>query len=178
MYKKEYMEITVRLYKLHDYDLIYLYKNLNFPVKQAMKKALLSYVRNNPCFFEVPVRIPTKENLALVKNAQFHIHLDSEEEADIILFLSGLKKNYRNSFLKNLLRGYLAGPASYVYENQIDINITNERMNGLKNSILGIESLPENIPKKRKAKVYLTKDQKELFDKTGALENVDVKLIN
>ena len=70
------MDITVRLYKLHDYDLIYLYKNLRFPIKDAIKKALIAYVRNEAVFFEVPVEKVSEDNLNDIKNAQFHIKLD------------------------------------------------------------------------------------------------------
>lgn len=171
------MDITVRLYKLHDYDLIYLYKNLRFPIKDAIKKALISYVRNEPVFFEVPVEKISEDNLSDIKNAQFHIKLDNEEEKDIIDFLSGLKKFYRNSFLKNLLRGYLAGAATYVYEEQININLANERNNAIKDNMLGIEKLPQMKKRKRHTKhIILTEDQKKLMDPTnsGLFDDVDI----
>lgn len=34
------MNITVRLWRSHDYDLIQLYKNTGFPVNDALKTAL------------------------------------------------------------------------------------------------------------------------------------------
>ena len=116
------MDITVRLYKLHDFDLIYLYKNLRFPIRDAMKKALISYVRNEPVFFDFPIEIPESDKLIDIKSSQFHIKLDENTDKDIILYLSGLKRFYRNSFLKNLLRGYLTGPAAFVYESEINLN--------------------------------------------------------
>lgn len=176
---RENMNITVRLYKLHDYDLIYLYKNLRFPIKDAMKKALLAYVRNEPVFFDFPVKKIDMDHLENLKNAQFHIKLDKTEDADAINYLSGLKKFYRNSFLKNLLRGYLAGPAAYVYEVDIDADKNRERNDSIKNQILGIETLPlMKQRKKRKDYVILTEDQKELFDKTGALDDVEIIIRN
>lgn len=169
------MDITVRLYKLHDYDLIYLYKNLRFPIRDAMKKALFSYVRNEPVFFDFPIEIPSEDKLIDIKNSQFHIKLDNDEDKDIIEYLSGLKKYYRNSFLKNLLRGYLAGPASFVYEANIDLNETKKRTDSIKNNILSIQTLKRMKPRKqRKNYVVLTEDQKELFDQTGALEDMDI----
>lgn len=169
------MNITVRLYKLHDYDLIYLYKNQCFPIKEAMKKALCAYVRNKPVFFDFPVKEVNEDQLVHVKNAQFHIKLDDEDDADVIEYLSRLKKFYRNSFLKNLLRGYLVGPASYVYEDQSDIDTSQKRNNSFKDQMLGIESL--KLMKRRKARksyVVLSSDQKDLFDKTGAFTDVEV----
>lgn len=173
------MNITVRLYKLHDYDLIYLYKNLRFSIKDAMKKALLAYVRNEPVFFDFPVKRIDADNLENVKNAQFHIQLDETEDADSIAYLSGLKRYYRNSFLKNLLRGYLTGPVAYVYQADIDVDGSKEKSNSIKNQMLGIETLP--LMKRRKKKknyVILTEDQKELFDKTGALDDVEIIIRN
>lgn len=171
------MDITVRLYKLHDYDLIYLYKNLRFPIKDAIKKALIAYVRNESVFFEVPVEKVSEDNLNDIKNAQFHIKLDEEEEKDIIDFLAGLKRFYRNSFLKNLLRGYLAGPATYVYEEQPDIKEVEERSTVIKDNILGIEKLPQMKKRKKREKhIILTEDQKKLLDPTasGLFDDVDI----
>lgn len=174
----ESVDITVRLYKLHDYDLIYLYKNLRFPVRDAMKEALKSYVRNEPVFFKLPVQKPDIDNLTQVKNAQFHIKLDDKEDADLIIFLKGLKKFYRNSFLKNLLRGYLAGPAAYVYEDKPDIDICKKRLESIENNLLNIKEL--NLLKKRKKRkkhIILTMEQKRLFDLTGALDDNDLEVI-
>lgn len=169
------MNITVRLYKLHDYDLIYLYKNLRFPVRDAMKKALIGYVRGEPAFFDFPIEKIEKDELADIKNAQFHIKLDPETEADVIEYLSGLKRYYRNSFLKNLLRGYLAGPAVYVYEEDADIAETQKRNELNKNLVLGIETMDRmKMRKRRKNYVILTEEQKKLFDAAGALADVDV----
>lgn len=168
------MDITVRLYKLHDYDLIYLYKNLRFPIKDAMKKALLAYVRNEPVFIDFPVEKVNQDNLTDIKSAQFHLKLDAVADADAIEYLGSLKKYYRNSFLKNLLRGYLTGPASYVYESDFNENDTLKREENIKNSMLGIESLERMKVRKKKKYVVLTESEKELFDMTGALDGVDV----
>lgn len=169
------MDITVRLYKLHDFDLIYLYKNLRFPIRDAMKKALISYVRNEPVFFDFPIEIPESDKLIDIKSSQFHIKLDENTDKDIILYLSGLKRFYRNSFLKNLLRGYLTGPAAFVYESEINLNKSKDRAEKIKNNMLGIETLKKLKPRKqRKNYVVLTKEQKELFDQTGALNDTDI----
>ncbi|WP_373266194.1 hypothetical protein [Hungatella hathewayi] len=172
------MNITVRLYKLHDYDLIYLYKNLQFPVRDAMKEALKAYVRNEPVFIKLPIKNPDTDNLIQVKNAQFHIKLDDKEEADLIDFLKGLKNFYRNSFLKNLLRGYLAGPAAYVYENEPDIANRKKRMDSIENNMLNIKELKLlKKRKKRKKHIILTVEQKKIFDLAGALDDNDLEVI-
>jgi hypothetical protein len=143
-----------------------------------MKEALKSYVRNEPVFFKLPVKKPDSDNLEKIKNAQFHIKLDETEDSDLILFLQGLKKFYRNSFLKNLLRGYLAGPAAYVYEDNPDINSSINKMDTIENSMLNIKELKSlKKRKKRKKHIILTVEQKRLFDLTGALDDNDLEVI-
>ena len=105
------------------------------------------------------------------------LELDEEEEKDIIDFLAGLKRFYRNSFLKNLLRGYLAGPATYVYEEQPVIKEVEERSTVIKDNILGIEKLPQMKKRKKREKhIILTEDQKKLLDPTasGLFDDVDI----
>lgn len=144
------MDITVRLYKLHDYDLIYLYKNLRYPVRDLMKKALISYVRNSPVSFDFPIDNPPVDELINVKNSQFHIKLDEYTEADIIDFLQKLKPFYRNSFLKNLLRYYISGPPVYVYLQKPDLEETKYKIENLRSDL----SEPEGyvLLKRRKKK--------------------------
>lgn len=169
------MDITVRLYKLHDYDLIYLYKNLHYPIKDAMKRALTAYVRDEPVFFDFPITEVSADQLETIKRAQFHIILDDETDSDIIEYLSSLKRFYRNSFLKNLLRGYLTGPVAYIYENQPDIETSKKRSDSIKDSMLGIETLKLMKPRKKKRDyIILTTAQKELLEKTGILEDMEV----
>lgn len=172
------MDQTVRLYKLHDFDLVYLQKVLNFPIKDAMKMALKAYIRNEPVFLKIPVtQIDTKtEQEALtMKSVQFHLMLDEVEDDKEIAYLKNIKKNMRNSFLKNLLRGYLAGPVGYVYESMNKVDDTQNTYKQLEDNILGIKSL-KPLPKrgKRKKHIVLTTKQKELFDLTGALDDVEV----
>ena len=169
------MQITVRLYKLHDYDLIYLYKNLQFPVRDAMRDALIRYVRDVPVFYRVPVVKASEVDLSDIKNVQFHIKLDDNEDCDVIDYLGTLKKNYRNSFLKNLLRGFLFGPACYVYETDANISDTKMKFESLERQTPRIKTLkPLKKRKERKKHIILTSDQKALFDYTGALSDSEV----
>lgn len=168
------MNITVRLYKLHDFDLIYLYKNLRFPIKEAMKRALIAYVRDEPVFFQVPVTHVKNDELSNIKHAQFHIKLSEEEDADVIQYLSTLKRFYRNSFLKNLLRSYLAGPVAYAYEETLT-DETNKRMINIENHMLNLETLKPMKKRKKKDYMILTKDQEDLLRQAGALDSVEVR---
>lgn len=171
------MNITVRLYKLHDYDLIFLYKNLRFPIKDAMKKALENFVRNEPCFFDYPIANVRTDGLAKLSNAQLHIKLDENNDADIIYFLGKLKKNYRNSFLKNLLRGYMAGPIAYVYQEILDVDDEYERKSIIEQNIQNIQKLNLMKFKNKKKYLKLTQDQKDLLDQLGILDGIPIKII-
>lgn len=172
--QEESVNITVRLYKLHDFDLIYLYKNLRFPIKEAMKRALIAYVRDEPVFFQVPVTHVKNDELSNIKHAQFHIKLSEEEDADVIQYLSTLKRFYRNSFLKNLLRSYLAGPVAYAYEETLT-DETNKRMINIENHMLNLETLKPMKKRKKKDYMILTKDQEDLLRQAGALDSVEVR---
>lgn len=162
------MNVTIRLYKLHDYDLLYLYKNLKFPIGIALKKTLEAYVRKEAIFFNYPINKTVIENdiLDKVKNSQLHIKLNDITDRDIIIFLSKLKKNYRNSFLKSLLRGSFLGPISYVYNNEIEKEEDIENENILKKkyreiinkeNIINIEDL---VIKKEKREKRIKEDKK------------------
>lgn len=52
---------------------------------------------------------------------QFHLKLDDLDDIDIIEYLNRIKKGYRNSFLKNILRGYMSAPAVTMYLSEQDI---------------------------------------------------------
>lgn len=169
-------DITVRLYKYHDYDLVYLYKKLQFPVRDAMKEALINYVRNEPKFFKIPVKQLQDDEEDTEQNiCQFHIKLDETEYQDVIDFLDNLKDRKRNSFLKNLLRGYLAGPVAYVYEKEPNDDLTKKRMESIDSDILELKELKPLKKRKKKTKhIVLTSEQKQLFDLTGALKDEEV----
>ena len=114
------------------------------------------------------------DELSNIKHAQFHIKLSEEEDADVIQYLSTLKRFYRNSFLKNLLRSYLAGPVAYAYE-EILTDETNKRMINIENHMLNLETLKPMKKRKKKDYVILTKDQEDLLRQAGALDSVEVR---
>lgn len=172
------MDILVRLYKIHDYDLIYLYKNLRFPIRDAVVSSLKSYVRKEPEFISFPINNieDDKDKLVNIRNTSFHVILDDESDKDIIDFLDGLKKSFRNSFIKNTLRGYLTGPATYVYQETIDVEDTKKQDEIIKSNIMGIKSLPLLKERKDRTKyLHLTKKQKDLLEK-GNILNGDEKI--
>lgn len=104
--------IKLRLYRQHDMDLLLLYKNKEFGFAKAVKRALHAYAAKEPYFFIPP---PTTDIHLYEFKSSYNtkIFLDDEKDADIIEFLDGIKKLYRNATVKNILRGAMVGP--YVY---------------------------------------------------------------
>lgn len=171
------MDITVRLYRLHDYDLIYLYKNLRWSVKDAMLEALKAYVRKEPVKIRCPLKVADEDEIGKIKNVQFHLKLDEEKDSDLITFLGGLKKSYRNSFLKNLLRYHLySSPVLYYEANpNADDEMEREALRSFGEAVIDVRTM-----KKKQPKVLLTEHQKEAAEKIGLFqnENMEVKTID
>lgn len=109
------MMVTLRLYRQHDLDLITLYRHPSFSLANAMKKALFAYVRKEPLIIKQPTPYEVS-NDKISKTIQMHISLDAEMDKDIIQWLKQTKEGYRNSVLKNIIRGYLSAPCIYTYQ--------------------------------------------------------------
>lgn len=109
------MMVTLRLYRQHDLDLITLYRHPSFSLPNAIKRSLLAYVRKEQLTIKQPE--PYKiSNDKISKTVQMHIYLDKEDDKDVINWLKQTKEGYRNSVLKNIIRGYLASPCIYSYQ--------------------------------------------------------------
>ena len=112
------MKIKLRLYRQHDLDLIGLYINPDFNFRNAVKHTLTAYVRNEPYTINFPEPVlPRKKINYLI---QICVNLD-ESEGDIADWLVTMKSGYRNSMIKNILRGYMPVPNIYLYNEDIDI---------------------------------------------------------
>lgn len=98
------MKLTVRLYKRHDLDLLFLYKqNSDFNFKSQMKAALKAHVRNEM----VRNEIPSGECQAVSKLpsvVQLHIMLDLPDDEDIAKWVKSITRGRRNNLIKNVLR--------------------------------------------------------------------------
>lgn len=116
------MKITMRLYRAHDYDLMYMRALMGKNISTVVKEALVAYVRKQKTD---RIDIDPAEELIVTKvskNTQFHVYLSQKTDADIIAYIQSIKKGYRNSALKNILRSYLShGYMGYVYGHTDDI---------------------------------------------------------
>ena len=109
---------TMRLYKIHDIDLISLYKNPNFKFNKNMKLALKAFINKEQIKIEVPEYKPINVNEILKprligkRTSYFpyiliHLSLNEDTDKDIIELLDHIKPGRMNGFLKNILRSNL-----------------------------------------------------------------------
>lgn len=100
------MKINVRLYRMHDYDLISLKYTKSICFSAMIKSILKSYAEGDMYNVEIP--IPTKKNvkdLPYITQTQFK--LDEVKDKVVIDMLNNIKDGYRNNFIKNLVRQYI-----------------------------------------------------------------------
>lgn len=114
--------LTMRLYRLHDLDLMYLYKMPNISIQSIVKVMLKNYIKDRNSGFCIATRLSIpdiKHDTYLPKSAQFHITLIDGEDDDVISWIEQIPKGMRNSMLKNMLRSYLNFPIVAPYEKEV-----------------------------------------------------------
>lgn len=98
------MKLTVRIYKRHDLDLLYLYRQeSDFDFKQKMKEALKAYIKGKPIKNAIPDGGCNCVS-SLPSVIQMHILLDPKEDKDILGWIKGITKGRRNNLIKNIFR--------------------------------------------------------------------------
>ena len=137
------MKVIMRLYRQHDLDLIYLHSIKGFSLQQSIKGALYAYVHQKP--YSINVTVPPKHDAAaLPKQVQFHILLNNETDAELIDWILSLSRGYRNSALKNLIRGYLALPNMIPYLNDFDLSFKQDMTQELRKVVAESKLTDEN----------------------------------
>ena len=101
-------KISVRLYRMHDLDLIALFFTINFPFRKVMITSLKEFLKGNVKQIEIPSGV--KLNVEKVKYCVlFQLTLDEVRDQDVLNLLSQIPKGMRNSFLKNCMRQQIKG---------------------------------------------------------------------
>ena len=139
------MQITLRIYRTHDYDLMALHCSgvVNFP--KAARKALVSYYK------EEPIRIATVPGMEIIPDdlpsiLEFNVSINEQAVPGFSEWFAGIKRGYRNNFAKNLLRQCLDGFCIELY-----------RSNSHRVKFDKADNVPISIPvKKRKTKETAT----------------------
>ena len=102
---------TIRLYRLHDLDLITFVETHEFNIISAIYSSLTAFAKNEVFVIEIPPR-RTQQLPKLNRVYTKALILDSETDQEAIQLLNQIGQGYRNNFLKNLLRLYLCHPLS------------------------------------------------------------------
>lgn len=108
------MQITLRIYRTHDYDLMALHRcgALNFP--KAARKALIAYYKKESLLLstdttgrEVPGDLPAM--------MEFNINIGERIAPGFNEWFRTVKRGYRNNLVKNILRASLDGLCTELY---------------------------------------------------------------
>lgn len=98
------MKLTIRIYKRHDLDLLYLYKQQSdFDFKESLKKTLKAHVNNKKITNQIPIG-ECESVSSLPSVVQMHIMLDPKEDKDIFEWTQKITRGRRNNIIKNLYR--------------------------------------------------------------------------
>lgn len=102
-------KIKIRLYRLHDKDLLSLAGTRMFDFQKNIYLALKAFCNQE----DFAINLPAKRNIPIPKEQRGYVKiltLDTEKDADIIEMLDMINDGYRNNFIKNVLRLYIRCP--------------------------------------------------------------------
>lgn len=149
----------MRLYRLHDLDLMYLYKMPGVSIQKIIRFVLKTYIhdRNSLNGITDRVEIPKiKYDKILPQSALIHIYLNEGEDDEVIEWIEQIPKGVRNGMLKNILRGYVDFPITTPYETEV-IDTTA----GAKESKNIMEELNKSLKNTKKKRIYKPKEPKD-----------------
>ena len=113
----------VRLYRKLDRDLMMLYRHPEFNLARAIQEAITMAARKEGGYIALPKPMHLS---SYPKKIEFNVKLPDE---DVLAWYRMIPEGFRNDTLKNLVRGYLAGPVISVAINQGGYD-NNEFFNG------------------------------------------------
>lgn len=102
----------VRLYRKLDRDLMVLYRNPEFNLARAVQEAVTMAARKEGGYIALPKPMHLS---SYPKKIEFSVNLPDE---DVLAWYRMIPEGFRNDTLKNLVRGYLAGPVISAAINQ------------------------------------------------------------
>lgn len=154
------MQITLRLYRQFDMDLIYLAHYEDFSMIKVAKGCISAYA-NNAAF---RVAFPCGRLVSGSEDKTTYVYtfcLKEDEDATSINFLKEVRRHHRNSFIKNLIRGYLVAPFTFPYlRNNAAVALGNDAFDCLTPSRMIIKP-----PRKLKKKDILYKSEQTIPEK-------------
>ncbi len=102
--------IVIWLYNYTDLDLISLLKSEEINLPKLTKAVIKMYAAGKKGFIKLPpIKNPFSVKEAIHRKYNYMIRLYDSKDKDCMEVLSQIRKDYRLSFIKNLLRSYLLG---------------------------------------------------------------------
>lgn len=99
------MYLRVRLYKRHDYDLLWYGAQSYIDLSQVIYMCLCAYVRQIP--FSPPELVGAPIAVEPGTEKRHHVTLDDQQDADVIMWLNTFDPQSRNAVIKMVTRSYL-----------------------------------------------------------------------
>lgn len=125
MSKKRY---TIRLYRLHDLDLITFIMTHEFDIMHAIYSSVTAFAKGEAFLISIPP-LTTTEMPQLRRVYTKTLILDTEKDELTISMLDRVSPGTRNNFFKNLLRLYLMYPFSECFFNSSeDLHFFEEKL--------------------------------------------------
>lgn len=151
------MNITMRIYRLHDLDLMYLYKMPGVSIQKIIKVVLKSYVKDRNSINGIRERVDIPRIIHdknIPQSALIHIYLNEGEDDEVIEWINQVPKGLRNSLLKNILRGYVNFPITIPYETEVTTETTEHKgshnhMGRLNDSLKNTKAKKPTKPKEK-----------------------------
>ena len=98
------MQISIRLYRQHDMDLIRMYMNKSFKFTSEMKNALISFANNTPYQIITPNDTLPEYQGYLKTSIMLNIGINEKKNPEVIVLLRKIKNGQRNAFIKTVMR--------------------------------------------------------------------------
>lgn len=119
---------TIRLYRLHDLDLITFIFTHEFDLMHAVYSAVKAFSNNESFIIKIPP-IAASELPQLRRVYTKSLILDTEKDKNAIDMIERIIPGRRNNFFKNLLRLYLMYPFSeYFFESREDLQFFEDKL--------------------------------------------------
>ena len=103
-----YMDFSLRLYRMHDADLMMLYRASNVSFVKMVKQILNSYANGSVYQIDVSKTWLNKELKDLPYTSMCRLSLHEEKDIKVIQLLNQITDGYKNSFIKQVIRLYLS----------------------------------------------------------------------
>jgi hypothetical protein len=98
------MQVTIRLYRQHDMDLVHLYRMDGFRFTTELKKVLVACANGQVYMPQIPDGTPRDGYVPKFHQSHFTLNEKDPAQKEAAKLLGELKKGMRNSFLKALFR--------------------------------------------------------------------------